>query len=468
MLGRNPSEPALFQMVDVESLVPANHQLRKIDAVLDLSFVPEVVAECYSANRGRPSIDPELAVRMMLLGVLYDLSDRELCDEVQMHAGMRWFLGLNFHDPVPDHSTLSRLRNERWSESGLFERLMDEVIRQCSEAGLVSGRHLSVDGTEVRADASVKSLTRRGPKGPDDRDPPEASGQGKGEPKPAGEWKGHGQRYTNETHFSPTDPDARLYRKGNQRGARLSYLVHDLIDTKSRVILRRKASLATGTAERDTALDMLDEVLESRDELGLPKRPEILTGDAGYGATDLITELMDRGIEPHVPLLADEAPEEVPKWKRRTFNLERQRARVRKVKEAQARNRVREIYGTRGYTVSRKLRIRSEHVFAEAKNEHGLRRARRRGRERVDEQATLSAVVQNLKRLVTFRGRTDRGAAAASSGTRSLTGFQPPLAHLCLFLGHIPTTVVHFAFRICGLQYPEIRIPQPVATPTPS
>jgi len=295
MLGRNPSEPSLFQTVDVDSLVPANHQLRKIDAVLDLRFVPEVVAECYSANRGRPSIDPELALRMMLLGVLYDLSDRELCDEIQMHAGMRWFCGLNFHDPVPDHSTLSRLRNERWSGSGLFERLMDEVIGQCSEAGLVSGRHLSVDGTEVRADASVKSLTRRGPRGPDGQDPPQDSGEGTGEPKPAGEWKGHGQRYTNETHFSPTDPDARLYRKGNQRGARLSYLVHDLIDTKSRVIRRRTASLATGTAERDTALEMFDEVLQSRDELGLPQRPEILTGDAGYGATDLITELMDRG-----------------------------------------------------------------------------------------------------------------------------------------------------------------------------
>jgi len=468
MLGRNPSEPALFQMVDVESLVPANHQLRKIDAVLDLSFVPEVVAECYSANRGRPSIDPELALRMMMLGVLYDLSDRELCEEIQMHAGMRWFCGLNFHDPVPDHSTLSRLRNERWSESGLFERLMDEVIRQCSEAGLVSGRHLSVDGTEVQADASMKSLTRRGPRGPDDDDPPQDSGEGTGEPKPTGEWKGHGQRYTNETHVSSTDPDARLYRKGNQRGARLSYLVHDLIDTKSRVILRRKASLATGTAERDTALEMLDEVLESRDELGLPKRPEILTGDAGYGATDLITELVDRGIEPHVPLLAGEAPEEVPKWKRRTFNLEHQRARVRKVKEAEARNRVREIHRTRRYTVSRKLRIRSEHGFAEGKNEHGLRRARRRGRERVDGQATLTAVVQNLKRLVAFRGRTGRGAAAASSGAGSLTDLWPPIAHLRLFLGHIRIMVAYFAFRIHGLRYPEFTILQPVATPTSS
>ncbi|MEX2531010.1 MAG: transposase [Gemmatimonadota bacterium] len=221
----------------------------------------------------------------------------------------------------------------------------------------------------------------------------------------------------------------------NQGGARLSYLVHDLVDTKSRVILRRKASLATGSAERATAL---------------------------------ITELMDRGIEPHVALLAGEAPEDVPKWKRRTFNLERGRARVRKVKEAQARNRVREIHRTRGYTVSRKLRDRSQHVFAEAKNEHGLRRARRRGRERADEQATLSAVVQNLKRLVAFRGRTDGGAAAASSGARSLTGFRPPMAHSRRFLGHIRTTVAYFAFRIRGLRYPQLRILQPVATPTPS
>jgi IS5 family transposase len=94
----------------------------------------------------------------MLLGHLYDLGDRELCGEIGMHVGMRWFRGMNLHDPVPDHSTLSKLRNERWAESGLFERLFDEVVRQCSEAGLVPGRHLSGDGTQVRADASMQSL----------------------------------------------------------------------------------------------------------------------------------------------------------------------------------------------------------------------------------------------------------------------------------------------------------------------
>ena len=162
MLGRNDSQPALFQMVDLEALVPANHRLRKLDAVLDLSFVPEAVASCYSAGRGRPSIDPELVIRMLVLGTLYNFSDRELCEEIGMHVGMRWFCRLNLHDPVPDHSTLSKLK-ERWAEAGVFEKVFDQVVRQCAEAGLVSGRHISVDGTQVQANASMKSLATREP-----------------------------------------------------------------------------------------------------------------------------------------------------------------------------------------------------------------------------------------------------------------------------------------------------------------
>lgn len=440
MLGRNPSEPSLFQMVDVESLIPPDHLLRKIDAVLDLSFVPSAVAECYSAGRGRPSIDPELALRMMLLGTLYDLGDRELCQEIQMHAGMRWFCRVNFHDSIPDHSTLSRLRNERWSDSGLFDRLMDEVLRQCCQAGLVSGRHVSVDGTEIRADASMKSLKRRGPRPPDEL-PADGGGE---EPKPAGDWKGRGERYTNETHVSTTDPDARLYRKGNSREARPSYLAHDLIDTKSRVILRRKTSLATGTAERTTALEMLDEIIAAREDLGLPHRPEILTADAGYGASEFVTEVLDREILPHIPLLADGAMEEIPAWKRPTFDLEQKRARQRKIVETRARNRVREIQQTRGYLVSRKLRIRSEHIFAEGKNRHGLGRARRRGRHRVQDQSTLSAVVQNLKRLVAFKGRGSGGAAAVGVQQPTCT----PLWHL---FDHIHALIAHCCHHLAPL-----------------
>lgn len=413
MLGRNESEPTLFQMVNLEALVPPGHRLRKIDAVLDLSFVRETVDACYKAGRGRPSVDPELALRMMLLGVLYDLPDRELCDEIAMHAGFRWFCRLNFHDAVPDHSTLSRLRNERWAESGIWEKLRDEVLRQCREAGLLSGRHLSADGTQVEANASMKSLRPRGPRPvpPDGDDPPSGGTRRVQEPPAKGDWKGHGQKITNQTHRSITDPDARLYRKGRNVGARLSYLVHDLVDTKSRVILRRRASVASSFAEREVTLELVDEVL-AETEL-LPMRPEILTADAGYGVGEFVAELLERGITPHVPLQGGREMESRPTWQRGPWTLPEARSRHRRRRLAQARNRVREEYRTQGYQVSRKLRIRSEHVFAEAKGQHGLRRARRRGLEQMQVQAELIAAVQNLKRLATHVHRRKGKAGMA-------------------------------------------------------
>lgn len=436
MLGRNRSEPALFQYVNVEELVPGNHFLRKVDAVLDLSFVREVVAECYSASRGRPSIDPELALRMMLLGRLYDMGDREVCDEIGMHVGMRWFCGLNLHDPVPDHSTLSKLKNERWAQSGLFQRLFDEVIRQCSEAGLVSGRHLSGDGTQVRADASMQSLEPIievvEPSGSDDAPSGEPGGstvreqpapslqvvssEAK-EPQPRGGWKGHGVKYSNRTHRSTSDPDARLYRKGKGKESRLSYLVHDLIDTKSRVILSRKVSGAHSSAERRVCIEMLDEVLAKQDVLGLPNRPEVISLDGGYGTGEMAAALLDRGVLPHMPLQAGPEMEPVPTWKRPTYELAQRRSRNEKVRQARARNRVRELQKTRGYQVSRRLRPRSEHTFAEAKTLHGMDRAQVRGEARVQVQATLTGAVQNLKRLAAYRGRRrPAGAHTAYSG----------------------------------------------------
>jgi transposase len=435
----------LFQYVNVEALVPKNHLLRKVDAVLDLSFVREAVSACYSATRGRPSVDPELALRMMLLGHLYDIGDRELCDEIGMHVGMRWFLGLNLHDPVPDHSTLSKLKNERWAESGLFQRLFDKVILQCSEAGLVSGRHLSGDGTQVRADASMQSLepvieAAEAPDGNESSDDPGESAMEEApaaalelvsseakEPQPRGGWKGHGVKYSNQTHRSTSDPDARLYRKGKGKESKLSYLVHDLIDTKSRVILSRKVSEAHSSAERRVCIEMLDEVLAKQDVLGLPKRPEVISLDGGYGTGEMAAALLDRKVLPHMPLQAGPEMEPVPTWKRPTYNLPQRRSRDEKVKHARARNRVRELQKTRGYQVSRSLRTRSEHTFAEAKTQHGMDRARVRGEARVQIQATLTGAVQNLKRLAAFRGRrrpagaqaATRGAPAPQSGRKS-------------------------------------------------
>lgn len=433
MLGRHRSEPALFQYVNVEELVPKNHFLRKVDAVLDLSFVREAVAECYSASRGRPSVDPELALRMMLLGRLYDLGDRELCDEIGMHVGMRWFCGMNLHDPVPDHSTLSKLKNERWSESGLFQRLFDKVVLQCSEAGLVSGRHLSGDGTQVRADASMQSLEPiiEAAEAPDGNEPSSDPGESvmeekpapmlevvpgeAKEPQPRGGWKGHGVRYSNQTHRSTSDPDARLYRKGKGKESKLSYLVHDLIDTKSRVILSRKVSEAHSSAERRVCIEMLDEVLAKQEVLGLPNRPEVISLDGGYGTGEMAAALLDRDVLPHMPLQAGPEMEPVPMWKRPTHNLPQRRSRDEKLRHARARNRVRELQKTRGYEVSRRLRPRSEHTFAEAKTQHGMDRARVRGEPRVQVQATLTGAVQNLKRLAAYRGRKRPAGARAAT-----------------------------------------------------
>ena len=449
MLGRNQSEPTLFQYVNVEELVPKNHFLRKVDAVLDLSFVREAVAECYSASRGRPSIDPELALRMMLLGRLYDLGDRELCGEIGMHVGMRWFCGMNLHDPVPDHSTLSKLKNERWAESGLFQRLFDEIIRQCSEAGLVSGRHLSGDGTQVRADASMQSLEpiveAAEPCSPDE-DPsdepgtsrekekpaaaPELVSSESKEPQPRGGWKGHGVKYSNQTHRSTSDPDARLYRKGKGKESKLSYLVHDLIDTKSRVILNRKVSEAHSSAERRVCIDMLDEVLAKQEVLGIPKRPEVISLDGGYGTGEMAAALLEREVLPHMPLQAGLDMEPVPTWKRPAYDLPQRRSRDEKVRQARARNRVRELQKTRGYRVSRSLRTRSEHTFAEAKTLHGMDRARVRGKARVQVQATLTGAVQNLKRLAAYRGRRRPAGARALPSAAPAPAFKHNRASL--------------------------------------
>lgn len=464
MLGQKDAQPSLFQMISVEALIPARHRLRRLDAVLDLAFLRSTVAPLYSAELGRPSIDPELAIRMLLLGTLYDLSDRELCEEITMHAGMRWFCRLDLHEAVPDHSSLSRIR-ERWTAAGLFAEVFDRVVRQCAEAGLVSGRHVSIDGSQIVANASMKSVAPieaeaapdialapapvvsepapppdiafapgvlpapeattvvacaeapiSGPAAPPapETSPDDEADRSK-EPAPAGDWDGHGQKYSNATHRSTSDPDARFYRKAKGKEARLSYLMHDVIDTKSRVILRRRISGAHSGAEREVAVALLDELRQKKTDLALPSGVEIASLDAGYGTGGFAADLLERDILPHMPLLAGAGVEAVPTWKRRTLDLVHARNRRARVRIAQARNRVRALQQGRGYRVSRRLRLRSEHVFAEAKGLHGMGRARSRGMSRLQTQADLAGVVQNLKRLAAFRGRNRPAAAQAAT-----------------------------------------------------
>jgi transposase len=394
----------MFHYFQMENLVPQDHILRQIDTLVDFSFVRDAVKDCYCPDNGRPGVDPELVVRMLLIGYLYNLSENRLCQEVTMHAEKRLFCHMtSFEDRVPDRSTINKLRNHRWSKSGLFQIIMQRIVQQCIDAGLVSGRHLSVDGTQIRANASVKSIEPIEPPVPLDEYLAGIgfTGDTSHTPSHPQHRDFHGERFTNETHRSTTDPDARLYKKSKGKEASLSYIGHDLIDTKSRVILDTRATIATGTAEREAALVMVD-TLET---YTLSEEPSTLAGDTGYGSGDFIADLLDRGIVPHIPLRAGCQPEPIPTWKNKTNYAHIQAKRDIKVREVKARNFARFIASTADFKLSQILRKRNEHLFAEAKQNHGMDRARYRGLDSLQEQLYFTASVQNLKRLVSFMRR---------------------------------------------------------------
>lgn len=443
MQGKHQPQKRLFQYVDIEELVPEDHILRELNRVINLSSLREKVSGLYDPHLGRPSVDPEVVLRMMLLGYLFNLSERQLCFEVRMHAGYRWFCGLDFNDPVPDRTTLVKLRRERWAQAGVFEALMDEVVRQCVEAGLVKGKHLVVDGTQVTARAATNSLApivpavslneylarflgsaqeRESQAGddstPDKADPPEP-------PMPsrqAGDPDFRGERFSNDTHRSKTDPDARLYRKGRGQEAKLRFLVHNVLDQPSGVILATKSTKATGIAEREAAIELIDHIRSRR---LTPEESKTLAGDGSYAAGWFLAELLERGILPLVPM-ESLALEPVPTFERRTFDLNQARKRKERVSEVQARNRARELAGTILYREAQRSRIRIEHCFAEAKEWHGLDRARGYGLDNMNVQALMTATVQNLKRLAHFLRRGTANIQVAKEIQTAVAGVPEP------------------------------------------
>lgn len=381
---------------------------------------------------------PGVGLALFVLQYLFDLSDRALCSEVAMHAGFRWFCRLNFDDPLPDRTTLVKLRR-LWGINGIFAEAMREIVQQCVRAGLVDGRAIGVDGTQVTANAATKSLAPLAPvvtledwlkrKAQEDGGPREQRGSDSGDsgsggdgpsstqgtaaeetsatapsPRQGGDPNFHGERFSNQTHRSTTDREALLYRKGAAQEAKLRYLVHDLMDLRSRVILSTGATQATGTAERLAALAMLDEALPL-----LPPTPRKrrCVADAGYVAGWFLAAVLQRGLLPVVPM-ANTTPEPIPTWQRRPATPEQFLQRMQKVREAQARNQVRRQQGPRTTRYLQRARTRLKHGFAEAKQCHGLGRARGRGLLAVNTQALMTAMVQNLKRLAAYCRRKAR------------------------------------------------------------
>lgn len=408
--GKRQWQPRMVQVLHLEAMVPPDHMLRRIDAVLDLSFVRQRVAHLYSADHGRPSFPPELIMRMLLLEYLYNLSDVRLCEDVSMHAGFRWFCRLNFDDPVPDRTTLVKVR-KRWAADGVFDDLLRQVVQQCIDAGLVTGRTLAVDGTQVTANAAHKSLAPLAPVETlddylkrvqeADRDDSDDDPMPPAPPRQGGDPDFHGERFSNQTHRSTTDRDARLFKKGPGQEAKLRYMAHDLIDVTSGVILTTKATLATSFAERTAGVELLDQAL--------PLLPQTfaerwLLGDKGYRGGEFFAQVLERGVLPGVDL--DRTLEPEPTWKVRPRTLVEARARRRRRRLVAARNRVRSFQSVRLNRRLRRARLRVEHVFAEAKIAHGLDRARSRGLQALHTQAVLTAIVQNLKRRAMWKPRS--------------------------------------------------------------
>ena len=301
MLGEKQRSEATFYYVRMEEMVPENHLLRLVDKHIDLNFIRDKVKHLYS-HTGRPSIDPEVLLPMLLIGYLYGItSERRLCEELKMHIGYRWFVGLNLEDKVPDHSTFSKNRHERFTENNIFQKIFDEIVNQCIAKGILTGKHLTVDSTHIRANASFRSMepivvemkAKEYIEKLENENPVEDKPWEPGEDYPH-----RGQKIKNKTHRSKTDPDARLARKSFQAGTNLSYAATYVMDNRSRVIIGADVGGPDLRTDSEKALEQIRRI-----KWKYKIRPDSLGADKGYATGEFINNLIHENIQPHIPIL---------------------------------------------------------------------------------------------------------------------------------------------------------------------
>src|SRR5258707_380483 len=290
MMGQHDRSEALFYYFRLEDQVPETHLLRLIEKHISFAFVRERLKQSYSET-GRPSIDPELLLRILLIGYLYGItSERELVEELGMDLAWRWFTGLGFDQEIPHHSTFSKNQHGRFQESRLFEELFAQIVLQCMEVGLVQGKHLSVDGSFVEANAAKESRIPREQLAEaaqvnqtvrqylvelEQQNPAEAPAHQQGQ-------------------VSTTDPDATYATKGGTP-ARLGYYDNYLVDNHSCVIVGVQATAARMSQETVAAQDMLTRFAQWQG-----REPASVAADATYGNGEFLQWLMERGITPYM------------------------------------------------------------------------------------------------------------------------------------------------------------------------
>jgi transposase len=362
MRGEDRESGALFSYVSCEARVPADHPLRPIRAIVDeaLEVLSPEFERLYS-KIGRPSIPPEKLLRALLLQAFYGIrSERLLIEQLDYNLLFRWFVGLSLDAPVWDASVYSKNR-DRLIEGEVAARFLNAVLQGGRVRKLLSDDHFSVDGTLIDAWASMKSFRPKEDGG--DAAPP-AGGSGRN-----AERNFRGEKRSNETHASTTDPDARLYRKGDGQSSRLGFMGHLLMENRNALIVDAVLSQATGTAERDAALLMLDR--------RKGQRRITLGADKAYDVSAFVDELRARMVTPHITVDGHLTKT----GKRRKTRIDRR------------------ITRHPGYAASQRIRKRIEESFGWIKTTAGLAKTRHRGLDRAGWMFTLTAAACNLVRL---------------------------------------------------------------------
>jgi transposase len=437
MMGeRTVMQEALFYGFSLERHVPSDHMLRSIDRFVDLSGVRAHLEPFYSVT-GRPSIDPELMIRMLLVGYCSGIrSERRLCEEVHLNLAYRWFCRLGLDSAVPDHSTFSKNRHGRFRDSDLLRRVFETVVARCMAEGLVAGEGFAVDASVIAADAH----RQRGVAGSGELNP--TSSRAVTEYLAVLDDAAFGGATPVEPKFvSPTDPAAR-WTAASGGPAYYAYADNYLIDLKHAVILDVEATTAVRQAEVTAAKTMITRTADRFDA-----RPTRLAADTGYGSAEMLAWLVnERHIEPHIPVFDksdrkdgtlsrddfsyDEAADvyicpggkalrttgtlvndeatllyrakkhdcDVCELKVRCCPNSPARKVPRSIHEA-ARDRARAIAKTDAYVTSRKERKKVEMLFAHLKRILGLDRLRLRGPCGARDEFLLAATVQNLRKM---------------------------------------------------------------------
>jgi len=456
MMGRLEREQEqLFYSFCLEEAVPDDHLVRAIAAVLDLSWVHGEL-EPYYSRFGRPSIDPALMIRMLIVGYVFAIrSERALCREVQVNFAYRWFCGLSIEDKIPDHSAFSRARNERFRDSDIFRHVFERVVAACIAAGLVGGEGFAVDASLIVADAN-KQRSVPGSEWEKTRDPESASRAVKEYLATLDDAAFGAASDVTPKFVSPSDPAAQW--TGAMRGpAFFAYADNYLIDVKFGVIMDVEASRAIRQAEVGAAKTMIERTKECFDI-----KPEWLAADTAYGSGANLNWLVkDNNIAPHIPVI-DKSKREDGTFSREDFMFDKERnvytcpadkllhttgkihngetilyrARTydcgpcplkpkccpktpeRKIPRSiyeEARDVARAMAKTEAFEQSRRDRKRVEMLFAHLKRILKLGRLRLRGPRGAQDEFTLAAIAQNLRRLAKLVARPPPAIAACGA-----------------------------------------------------